>query len=149
MGTFSKSVIKRLAAQKAEKKSEETLAALKGAFEGNCNRLSCQAPGAIFYNKSTRKFYCEACAEAINVVNSVDAMRLYGVWKLCEPLPSLAEFQAVYERSGQGAVYDLANKRGCEGWTRCDPCDDHTPTRSGACGVCGTSRRGHYIGLDR
>ena len=39
--------------------------ALKGKKNGNCNRTACQAPGAVFYNKGTRAYYCRRCAEMI------------------------------------------------------------------------------------
>lgn len=37
----------------------------KGTKGGNCNRTACQQPGADFYNKSTRAYYCRKCAEMI------------------------------------------------------------------------------------
>lgn len=57
---------------------------LKGKFQGNCNRTACQAPGATWYNHSTRLYYCEICAGMINKMNHVDSMRLFG-HKLCTP----------------------------------------------------------------
>ena len=41
-------------------------AALKGVFGKNCNRTACQAPGATWYNHSTRMYYCHDCALDIN-----------------------------------------------------------------------------------
>jgi hypothetical protein len=38
---------------------------LKGVEGGNCNRTACQAPGAYFFGKSTRVWYCRRCAEMI------------------------------------------------------------------------------------
>lgn len=38
----------------------------KGEKFGSCNRRSCQGPPAIFFNKSTRKYYCPRCADKIN-----------------------------------------------------------------------------------
>jgi hypothetical protein len=38
----------------------------KGLENGTCNRKACQAPGANWYNHSTRAFYCGNCAEVIN-----------------------------------------------------------------------------------
>lgn len=35
---------------------------LKGAEGGNCNRTACQQPGAVWYNESTRLYYCRNCA---------------------------------------------------------------------------------------
>ena len=50
----------------------------KGEFEGLCNRTACQKPGAIYYNHSTKKYYCPTCADMLNKYNKADAMRLYG-----------------------------------------------------------------------
>lgn len=51
---------------------------LKGIKNGNCNRTSCQKPGAVYYNHSTRLYYCKTCADEINRVNRADAMRMFG-----------------------------------------------------------------------
>ena len=40
--------------------------ALKGVLGGNCNRTTCQKPGATWYNKGSYKYYCRACAKLIN-----------------------------------------------------------------------------------
>ena len=40
--------------------------ALKGIKNGNCNRLTCQHPGATWFNKGSAKYYCSACANSIN-----------------------------------------------------------------------------------
>ena len=37
----------------------------KGKEGKNCNRTACQAPGAYFFNKGTRAWYCRHCAEQI------------------------------------------------------------------------------------
>ncbi len=59
---------------------------LKGIKDGNCNVTDCQKPGATYYNKSTKKYYCKACAEMINWEGGrKDVMELYGVPLLCEP----------------------------------------------------------------
>ncbi len=50
----------------------------KGTYMGNCNRTACQKPGAEYYNHSTQKYYCEECAESINLANWKDAQRLFG-----------------------------------------------------------------------
>lgn len=42
------------------------LKADKGLKNGSCNREACQAPGANHFNRSTRLYYCAACAEKIN-----------------------------------------------------------------------------------
>ena len=47
---------------------------------GLCNREACQSPGAYWYNHSTRRYYCDACAHRLNTdeFNMRDAARLYG-----------------------------------------------------------------------
>ena len=57
---------------------------LKGKWRGNCERTSCQKPDAVWYNYSTKKFYCKSCAKAINLANHDDSMKLYG-HELCIP----------------------------------------------------------------
>lgn len=39
---------------------------LKGKLNGNCNREACQAPNAVWWNTSTRAYYCGRCARDIN-----------------------------------------------------------------------------------
>jgi hypothetical protein len=51
---------------------------LKGKYKGNCNREVCQKPGAIWYNHSTRMYYCIDCARDINEATYPESMRLYG-----------------------------------------------------------------------
>lgn len=50
----------------------------KGVLGGRCNRSACLAPGAHWYNHSTRKHYCQACARMLNHANRADALELYG-----------------------------------------------------------------------
>lgn len=52
----------------------------KGLVGGACNRQACQAPGAIFYNHGTDKYYCGDCAITLNTdrFNAQDSQRLYG-----------------------------------------------------------------------
>jgi hypothetical protein len=38
----------------------------KGKPGGSCNRVACQASGAVYYNRSTRRYYCPECAARIN-----------------------------------------------------------------------------------
>lgn len=38
----------------------------KGEKGQRCNRTACQAPGAYWFNHSTRKYYCGTCADIIN-----------------------------------------------------------------------------------
>lgn len=59
----------------------------KGELNGSCNRISCLAPGARWYNHATRLHYCANCAAMINQANRNDALRLYG-HLLCTPVPS-------------------------------------------------------------
>lgn len=62
-----------------------TLKPDKGLKNGSCNLTACQKPGARYYNKSTRKYYCADCAREINWPGGrADCMRLYGVPLLCE-----------------------------------------------------------------
>jgi hypothetical protein len=65
------------------KYKEPELKADKGLEGGSCNRRACQAPNAIYYNKSTRAWYCECCAGLLNEVDPVTTFRLYGVFDLC------------------------------------------------------------------
>lgn len=46
----------------------EMKAALKGQFDGRCNRSACMDPivGANWWNTSTRAYYCKGCAQDIN-----------------------------------------------------------------------------------
>jgi hypothetical protein len=61
------------------------LKADKGNKNGSCNVTACQQPGATYFNKSTRKYYCADCAEHINWPGGrADTMRLYGTPLLCE-----------------------------------------------------------------
>jgi hypothetical protein len=51
---------------------------MKGEFNQQCNRTACSNDEAIFFNHSTKKYYCAACAKLINEANYSDSMRLYG-----------------------------------------------------------------------
>lgn len=50
----------------------------KGLKGGSCNRTACQAPGAVYFNFSTEKYYCRRCAEDLNRANRFDAHKMYG-----------------------------------------------------------------------
>jgi hypothetical protein len=51
----------------------------KGEYRGFCNRTACQSPNnVIYFNHSTRAYYCPACAALINEANYADAMRMFG-----------------------------------------------------------------------
>ena len=54
------------------------LKADNGEKNGSCNRTACQKPNAIFYNHSTRKYYCPDCASMLNRVNKSAAMEALG-----------------------------------------------------------------------
>jgi hypothetical protein len=41
----------------------------KGEKGGSCNRRVCQAPGAMWFNHYTNKYYCTECARLINRAN--------------------------------------------------------------------------------
>ena len=57
----------------------------KGLKFGSCNITACQKPNAIYFNKSTKKYYCKECAEGINWPGGrADCMKLYGTPLLCE-----------------------------------------------------------------
>lgn len=58
----------------------------KGLKNGSCNVTACQRPNsAVYFNKSTRAYYCKQCAEQINWPGGrADVMNLYGVPLLCE-----------------------------------------------------------------
>lgn len=51
---------------------------MKGEHNQECNRTVCKNENAQFYNHSTRKYYCAACAILINDANRNDAMRMFG-----------------------------------------------------------------------
>ena len=57
---------------------------MKGNYNQECNRTACKNLRAVFYNKSTQKYYCASCAKLINDANRFDSMRLYGTPNLCE-----------------------------------------------------------------
>ena len=56
-----------------------------------CGRTACRVPlkdEKVFFNRSTRGYYCERCAIMLNRANREDAMRLYG-GPLCVPVDEL------------------------------------------------------------
>ena len=50
----------------------------KGDYKGECNRTACSNESAVYYNHSTRKYYCEKCALLINDYNHRDAQVMFG-----------------------------------------------------------------------
>jgi len=67
-----------------------TLVPEKGDYSGECNRTACNKQPAVFYNHSTRKHYCLACARTINQYNHKDAMEMFG-HELCTFVVPTAE----------------------------------------------------------
>ncbi len=54
---------------------------MKGNYGEECNITSCQKPNsAIWFNHSTRKYYCPSCARRLNSdpFNMRDAQRMFG-----------------------------------------------------------------------
>jgi len=46
---------------------------VKGQKNGLCNRTACQSPyHVVYYNQSTRAYYCSSCAKKINDANRKD-----------------------------------------------------------------------------
>lgn len=77
----------------------------KGDLNGSCNRVCCQRPGAVYFNKYTKRHYCRACAERINRDNG-DV-----ICTLAEPNPpAVNPFENPYSD--------------CEGYGECDTHDD-------------------------
>lgn len=56
---------------------DKDLPADKGLLNGSCNRSACLAPGATWFNHSTRRYYCRNCAMMLNRANRTDAWRLF------------------------------------------------------------------------
>lgn len=91
-----------LTGKKGTGKTEHTMELIKGVFNGLCNRTACQSRRAVFYNWSTQKYYCPACAKLINDGNHADAIRLYG-HELCtvgEHLESQGKLNIFMTRPG-------------------------------------------------
>ena len=50
----------------------------QGVKNGVCNRTICMSDkNVVFFNHSTRKYYCLECALLLNEANKHDAYRLY------------------------------------------------------------------------
>lgn len=63
----------------------------KGLLGGACNRSACLSVPALFYNHSTRKYYCTYCALELNRVNR-DAIELFG-HDLCLMVDDISEIK--------------------------------------------------------
>jgi hypothetical protein len=83
-----------------------------GTLHGLCNRTACRAPDATWFNKSTRKHYCEECAHVLNLANFDEARELYGNF-LCEnAAPSVADVDSAAPEGTQGvAEHDSTPRR--------------------------------------
>lgn len=59
---------------------------MKGKKGSSCNLTACQRPhSAVFYNKSTQKYYCYDCSRQINWRGGRPYVKkLYGTDYLCE-----------------------------------------------------------------
>ena len=54
---------------------------MKGEYKQECNITSCQKPNsAVWFNHSTRKYYCPSCARRLNSdpFNARDAKEMFG-----------------------------------------------------------------------
>ena len=77
---------KRMAQKTGQSRNDGTLTRGKGEKGGNCNRTHCQKPasedrdGIRWFNHSTRKYYCLACAWDLNEdrFNKADSQRIWG-----------------------------------------------------------------------
>lgn len=50
----------------------------KGDYQGICNRTACETKlAAVYFNHSTKKHYCQVCADMINKVNP-ESYEMYG-----------------------------------------------------------------------
>lgn len=79
--------------------------ALKGVFNGNCNREACQLPGATWYNLSTRAYYCGKCATEINSHTVAGQLEKIFGYETTLCVPPTPVWQAVAELLESGAVH--------------------------------------------
>jgi len=71
----------------------------KGELNGTCNREACHGPGAVYFNHSTRKYYCSKCADMINEMN--------GMWAIDEFGHDLCTLSAKIIGEQDGAEHDV------------------------------------------
>lgn len=70
--------------------------ALKGTYNGFCNRGACLRKWNVtWYNHSTEAFYCEECAHRINSANRSCAKRLYGHDLCTQQLDHIEKYDVV------------------------------------------------------
>ncbi len=97
----------------------------KGTYYGICNRTACDESPAEYYNYATQKYYCEGCADKINLYNRKEAFELYG-HDLClhetrkRQEPILLKFENPYQDIHLAQV---ANERITESFVRPIPND--------------------------
>lgn len=73
-------VLERIKMRQAAARGEKKMPSDKGEYLGSCNRSACLKAGAVWFNHSTRRYYCEDCAHWLNTndFNRRDALRLWG-----------------------------------------------------------------------
>ena len=76
----------------------------KGLEDGSCNRTACQAPGATWFNHSTRAWYCRPCAHLINAACRQDQFIRYLGHDLCTPKLPVGEIHDEYANSPADAA---------------------------------------------
>jgi hypothetical protein len=85
MGKIEQRFIDRRKLGSPKRLAQAAAADPKGLKYGRCNVTACQRPGAQYYNKSTRAYYCEDCAREINWPGGrADCMELFKTPLLCE-----------------------------------------------------------------
>lgn len=63
--THHKDALRAHTVRTAGMTSEQINKSDKGQLNGSCNRTACQAPHALWFNTSTRAYYCAQCADDI------------------------------------------------------------------------------------
>jgi len=76
---------------------------LKGKKGGDCNRTQCQKPGASSWNRGSRSWYCESCADLLNDANPMPA----GEEPMVDSLPDFT-----YDTDGEFTIAKLAKAHG-------------------------------------
>lgn len=51
---------------------------MKGEYGEECNRTACSNNKAIYFNHSTRKYYCKTCALMLNSANYWESQDMFG-----------------------------------------------------------------------
>ena len=83
----------------------------KGQYAGSCNRTACQKPNAVYYNHSTRLYYCGECAILLNNANP-ESLKIHGN-KLCtlgKGNISVNELRQEIEQSHSHIYHSLSDK---------------------------------------